>query len=395
MRCFSLSDSRVALGALVAVSITSACAPTGDLGDDPACVAGCDKGDDGHATAGGRWLAPLNADGSPPARADAEAVWTGTHLLVWGGREHTTAGLTTGGLYDLTTNRWQPMRLAGAPSLYNPGVVWAGDRLLVRGGRELPDFAPSTALHEYVPATDTWRRRDDAATAPPHRYKESITWTGHELIVWGGMEPEGKTATAGGWRFDPASDTWTPISPLGQPSARWGHAGLWTGREVLVFGGAGSSGGGDAAMQGGLYDPATDTWRAFFEEPVAIEQAIWAGDRAFVWDIFGGAWTFQPDLDRWTSLALPEAIDGRVGVSLVWTGHHVVVWGGRSDPNSDAQAGALYDPVHDTWTAMSKDGVPDGRARHMAVWTGTEMLVWGGVDRVGDGMQTGGRYVVE
>ena len=61
-----------------------------------------------------------------------------------------------------------------------------------------------------------------------------------------------------GGRFDPASGVWSPISGVGAPSARGGHSAVWTGSEMVVWGGFD---GNLDLRTGGRYDPATDTWK--------------------------------------------------------------------------------------------------------------------------------------
>ena len=38
------------------------------------------------------------------------------------------------------------------------------------------------------------------------------------------------------------NDTWTATSATNAPSARWAHTAVWTGSEMIVWGGSGSAG---------------------------------------------------------------------------------------------------------------------------------------------------------
>ena len=73
------------------------------------------------------------------------------------------------------------------------------------------------------------------------------------MIVWGGWSGDGAALKSGG-RYDPASDTWSMTSLVDAPAVGNEHAAVWTGREMIVWGGAFSS-------AGGIYTPANDTWR--------------------------------------------------------------------------------------------------------------------------------------
>jgi hypothetical protein len=40
-----------------------------------------------------------------------------------------------------------------------------------------------------------------------------------------------------GGRYIPAADSWTAVTAFGAPSRRTGHTAVWTGSEMIVFGG--------------------------------------------------------------------------------------------------------------------------------------------------------------
>ena len=63
---------------------------------------------------------------------------------------------------------------------------------------------------------DTW-----TATAGPPDARESHTavWTGSEMIVWGGDYMPTRYLNTGG-RYNPSTDTWTATSTTNAPTAR-------------------------------------------------------------------------------------------------------------------------------------------------------------------------------
>ena len=73
--------------------------------------------------------------------------------------------------------------------------------------------------------------------APCTRGAHSAVWTGSEMIVWGGGDPGGSNEllTTGG-RYNPGTDSWIPMSDEA-PSARSNHTAVWTGSEMIVWGG--------------------------------------------------------------------------------------------------------------------------------------------------------------
>src|SRR5438876_470989 len=55
---------------------------------------------------------------------------------------------------------------------------------------------------------------------------------------------------------DCIDDTWTPTSITNAPDARAGHTAVWTGSEMIVWG-------GNELNTGARYNPSTDSWTAY------------------------------------------------------------------------------------------------------------------------------------
>jgi hypothetical protein len=85
----------------------------------------------------------------------------------------------------------------------------------------------------YDPATDSWSAMEPEG-APSPRSLHTAVWTGQEMIVWGGGSHLGLND---GGHYDPVGDTWTPTAASGAPSARYAHSAIWTGEEMIVWGG--------------------------------------------------------------------------------------------------------------------------------------------------------------
>ena len=138
----------------------------------------------------------------------------------------------------------------------------------------------------YDPTTSTWTPIT-TTNAPPPTYIGSSVWTGEEMIVWGGCASKQGTActsyTNNGGRYDPATDTWTPITSDGAPAARQSHTAVWTGQEMLVWGGCGT----ECYDTVGVYNPASDTWGSLDTASAPTARAfhvgVWTGDTMVVW----------------------------------------------------------------------------------------------------------------
>lgn len=87
----------------------------------------------------------------------------------------------------------------------------------------------------YNPTTDTWTSTS-ATNAPSARSFHTAVWTGMEMIVWGGWDGLNSFNNTGG-RYNPVTDTWVPTSTVNAPLARFFHTAVWTGTEMIIWGG--------------------------------------------------------------------------------------------------------------------------------------------------------------
>ena len=110
---------------------------------------------------------------------------------------------------------------------------------------------------KYNPVTDSWTATS-TTNAPEARIFHTAVWTGSEMIVWGGDDGGGFEINTGG-RYNPSTDSWTATSTTNAPDARSGHTAIWTGSNMIVWGG----GDGSVALNtGARYDPGTNSWTA-------------------------------------------------------------------------------------------------------------------------------------
>ena len=87
----------------------------------------------------------------------------------------------------------------------------------------------------YNPGTDTWTATS-TTNAPIDRILHTAVWTGSEMIVWGGQIGY-RTYTNTGGRYNPSTDSWAATSTTNAPTARGYHTTVWTGSEMIVWGG--------------------------------------------------------------------------------------------------------------------------------------------------------------
>src|SRR5205085_3884945 len=247
--------------------------------------------------------------------------------------------------------------------------------------------------------------------------------------------------------YDPATTRWRtlPPAPIGP---RTQHQAVWTGREMVVWGGYARCCPIDSVIhdpEAAAYDPATDRWRRIADVPPP-----WSGDDGFATTVLAdgrplvwrrgrlGAW--DPATDRWSEVAggapagappagAPPGAAPAPGSTIdpvalaVAAGGDVFTWignAGRLDgaawrPSTstwrrtaplDAQTGPTvvtggddrlfvaagqsarvleYRIADDRWTELPLPPIPT-RSDAALAWTGSDLLVWGGMGDEGPEM---------
>ncbi len=340
--------------------------PAGDAGEQNPAI---DAGDAGEQTSGGgvglgalyhpeqdSWTTTSPA-GAPSRRKYASHLWAGDRLLVWGGRD--PAGQTTdcqdGHVYLAGSDTWQSMSVMGSPAGCRMlmSIVWTGS-LVVAWGGETPRLEPSDEEVQfddgarYEPEGDVWRPMSHDG-APSKRLRPVTLWTGSRMIVWAGCQNAKVSSPCynDGALYDPSSDTWSPMSGEGAPLARIDPASVWTGTEMVVWGGRRCGDGGDTCDDGFAYNPETNRWRGLSLGSPSGSAAVPSSRRA------------------------------------AWTGRYMFVAGGPTEGAIYYHENAgLYNPEDDTWHNVatifpSADQPYDYFRDPAVVWTGKEVIVWG------------------
>jgi hypothetical protein len=92
-------------------------------------------------------------------------------------------------------------------------------------------------------------------------------------------------SSARGMAYNPATNRWRLLPAM--PLPRWGFAAVWTGHRVLVWGGlSGDYLTGTPPAHGEAYTPATNRWRALPASPLhgrAYPRAVWTGHKMIIW----------------------------------------------------------------------------------------------------------------
>jgi hypothetical protein len=255
------------------------------------------------------------------------------------------------------------------------------------------------------------------------------------MLIWGGeyefrsaMEPINR-----GWRYHPTFNRWRILGdeesrdaerkllPDADPlaaDARTGHTAVWTGEEMIVWGGRGAE--DEILNSAGRYHLEDAAWREISSDGSAPGSpgdviAVWTGERMIAWN--GGSRArkpvgartvelraYDPVQNRWQASAAgwepqflagstePDGtlVKGGVGrLKAFWTGSVLLVVGVEdskekyeSDPggwvNQATVAAYLYDPALDRWQSggsIQATVARNERGSFEAAWTGDALLV--------------------
>jgi N-acetylneuraminic acid mutarotase len=357
---------------------------------------------------GGRYNPGTNSwmvtttNNAPSARFGHTVIWTGNEMIVWGGVDFGSV-TNTGGRYNPSTNSWTATSTTNAPERRSSHTaVWTGSEMIVWGGVGVDYFNTGG---RYTPSTDSWVATSTSG-APGERAVHTAVWTGSEMIVWGGEWYNGAYHVWNtGGRYNPGTDSWTASSIANAPAARELHGAVWTGSEMIVWGGTDEN--LNPFNTGGRYNPSTNTWTptttANAPSSRRVPGAIWTGSEMIVWGGYGTSFTgyfntggrYNPVTDVWTATSTSNAPAARSAYRAVWTGNEMIIWGGYfTDINGvhDLNTGGRYNPNTNSWAPTSTTNVPEARSAHAAVWTGNEMIVWGGIGVHSTFFNSGGRY---
>jgi hypothetical protein len=284
----------------------------------------------------------------PPPPEDlpdgAAYVWTGSEVLAWGGcgGEVTDGcGLADSGYaFDPERRIWQPLPPLDAASSSN--AVWTGrEAIFFENEPEGPPALGEGLIgHALDPATRTWRTLPEAPVEA--RTGSVYVWTGREVIVWGGGEHDSDEPVQGA-AYDPGTDSWRRIAdaPHGLNLA----SGVWTGREMIVFGSLlnGRNIPDTQTSVGAAYEPTSDTWRKLPPSELSPQAtaAAWVGDRLVAYDYETRWQAYDPLSDTWTEPAdMPFQFDECYPGAVAAGDLGFAFFCGRA---------ALYDPSSGAW----------------------------------------------
>ena len=154
------------------------------------------------------------------------------------------------------------------------------------------------------------------------------------------------------------SASWRPL-PQAPIAGRIAAGAVWTGKEMIVWGGVVRSGKARDASDGAAYNPATRTWRAIAASPTGVQggaAVVWTGDEMVVWasnspDGPVGTAVYNPSTDSWRRLPAGP-LGKREGYSSVWTGKELILVGGSLGDTLAKPVAAALNPRTGSWRLL-------------------------------------------
>jgi hypothetical protein len=278
-------------------------------------------------------------------------------------------------VWDAARKTW--VVVESAPPVLAPrslyAVAWADHRLMAWGGWSYPNGVRSDGAVLDI-GRKSWKKMSTAGAPSPRFAPTAVAWTGTRLLVWGGRfatstDPRDLKILAGGATYDPAADRWTPMSSENAPSARTDATVAWTGRRLVVWGGA-STPGGPPLADGGIYDPTADRWMRLGPPPAKVvlpkgnvgplTHVLVAPDGRVVFlpEQLGKVVLLDAERARWTALDA-DGLGTRGSYRAFLLGRRLIVWGGVTVTATHVCPPPVPgQPICDSWaeTAPRDDG---------------------------------------
>lgn len=273
----------------------------------------------------------------------------------------------------LTSHVWKPSTSIAAGNYYACVTAHNG---------ELAKTAKNNGLSFEVKTG--WNIASPLGTNPEKLRSERTwggAWTGQSILTF---------AASRIWEYKFSTNRWTNPPHQNGPSAAVGwYSQVWTGEDLIVFGGKGS--GSSASDQLYAYNYKNKTWREIDSpsKPSGTQGhfAVWADDVMIVW---GGAqgssfasarnqgFSFNPKTNEWTEISNVNGPGAKSFGASVWTGTEMYVIGGL-EGDTPSRSIHAYNKKSNTWRLVGE--LDKARAFTSAALGNDKILVFGGADR--------------
>jgi hypothetical protein len=231
-------------------------------------------------------------------------------------------------------------------------IVISGNAVASQGGNvySFGGIANNIAIanaYKYNPATNTWT---PIASLPAPRGWFSAASDGTYIYLLGGVDQNFAT-TATLWRYDPASDTYnTNLPSYSIPT--YFHASVYLNGKIYRI--AGAAIGTDYHVE--VYDIATNTWSMAANYPFANHNLMAVALGGYIYAGGGNAspdktYRYDPITDAWDDAAIADLPAGRsAAASEAYNGRWLLAGGDVNFAISDSVVD--WDPATNTWSDL-------------------------------------------
>jgi hypothetical protein len=182
----------------------------------------------------------------------------GQVLLAGGNTDALPQNTNTAELFDYASGSFTSTSSLNAARFFPTATLLADGQVLIAGG-ELSS-GPVSSAELFDPSTATFTLLSSTMSVPRYRHTATLLPNGKVLIAGGDTSIDGTGATDAAELFDPATQTFTQLSPM--TLRRWSHtATLLQNGKVLITGGLATSD-YQVTNTAELFDPATGTFTA-------------------------------------------------------------------------------------------------------------------------------------
>jgi N-acetylneuraminic acid mutarotase len=291
-------------------------------------------------------------------RSNHTAVWTGSKMIVFGGTARSDACNPSclrndGAAYDPATDRWTPIATSPLSGRSGHSAVYFQDRMVVWGG-SVEGGTPVGDGAAYDPVADKWTMLPAAPLEARVQFRAVATT--HRMLVWGGSDGQGQTGKYfdDGAIYSPADNSWRKMAAFpvtNEGGGRDNFSSVWTGEKMLIWGGYSRNATCNPCSHedGAAYDLNSDSWTLMSPGSISgrgAHRAVWTGEQMVVWGGFNttelndGA-AYNPKTDTWAQLPGSPLLP-RQNQVMLWAGEQALLWGGHGPHGEGAGAQANH-----------------------------------------------------
>lgn len=323
-----------------------------------------------YSTDTGKWI-PISNNGAPTGRVGHQAVWTGSKMIVWAGRDGDNRRDLVGGVWDATTDTWELIEYPYTATLGTVGgqdialqtltqiseteVLMYGNLAYDEGGdREKADIVGAIYNFAEKDPAKRWSPVRKSAGALVKTGGHTATFVGKgKVFIFGGIEGRSKKTNTG-TLFNIKTRTFELVEADKDFAPRTGHTAVYTAKGVIIFGQHYKDESGKEFLHGtgaifDVHSDKADKWTVLSSQSTperSFHTAVWSGLEMLVFGgeaalggrgtLFSAVSKFNPMTMGWSTVASnyhgPDLVQGH---TAVWTGYSMLIWGGQTQSKGE------------------------------------------------------------